>query len=207
MSNFLEPVDVCGCGDEGYLSIRTLPVDLAHGVGQIHRVPVYHCRSNTCPEYTVPDAVARRLEILAEEMEAERSLEKEFNWTDPDRRNRDRDPGGRKDARESLVQAFTLKFISREYEDARVVFVAPGQSVFLQSVPDPTEFYLLRYEPEEGAADAKFSVSKFYADDPILDFAAFAVGEPDGVFLKELALLALEEVEDALLDEFGPVKG
>ncbi|KLU62122.1 hypothetical protein CEB3_c14850 [Peptococcaceae bacterium CEB3] len=209
MSNFLEPVDVCGCGDEGYLSIRTLPVDLAHGVGQIHRVPVYHCRSNTCPEYTVPDAVSRRLEVLAEEMEAEHSSEKEFSWPEPHSRNRgrDRDLSGRGDARESLVQAFTLQFINREYEDARVVFVTPGQTIFLQSVLDPTEFYLLRYEPEEGAADAKFSVSKFYADEPILDFAGFTAGEPDGVYLKELALLALDEVEDALLDEFGPVKG
>lgn len=207
---FLEPVDVCGCGDEGYLSVRTITIDLAHGVGKLHRVPVYHCRSNACPEYTVPESVSRRLEVLAEEMEAENSLEMEFNWLEKSQEKSQENSGDRgatarpKDPLEPLVQAFTLKFIDREYEDAQVVFVLPGLAVFLQSRLDPSEFYLLRYAPETHNTGIWFSFAKFYSDQPQVEFESFLTEEPD-VYLKELAVLALDEVEDSFSDEFGAI--
>lgn len=209
---FLEPVDLCGCGDEGYLSVRTLPIDLAHGVGKIHQVPVYHCRSGSCQEYTLPESVSRRLEILADKMEAEHSFELQFCWPEPTRTNGTANATDNtvatsdhaENSQESLVQAFTLPFINREYEDARVVFVAPGLAIFLQSNLDRSEFYLLRYEPESLDTGIQFSFLKFYADEPQVDFASILAQDAD-VYLKELAVLALEEIEDSLNYEFGAV--
>lgn len=206
---FLEPVDLCGCGDEGYLSVRTIPIDLAHGVGKIHRVPVYHCRSGSCQEYTLPESVSRRLEVLADKMEAEGSLEIYFSWPDPaqkDTHNTGNASGHTGNSQESLVQAFTLPFIHREYEDASVVFVAPGLAIFLQSNLDRSEFYLLRYEPEAHDTGIWFSFLKFYADEPHVDFESVLAHDAD-VYLKELAVLAFDEIEDSLSNEFGAIRG
>jgi hypothetical protein len=67
MSNdFLEPVDYCGCGDIGYLTTRSLNMDLIQGPVKINKVPVYHCRTAACPEYKIPLKAAHRLDELAE---------------------------------------------------------------------------------------------------------------------------------------------
>ncbi|MHB1652770.1 MAG: hypothetical protein ACYCVD_09880 [Desulfitobacteriaceae bacterium] len=199
---FLDPVDVCGCGDEGYLTTQTLPVDLRHGVGKIHHVPVYHCRSKLCPEYTLPAPVSHRLERMAEQMEETLSLETEFIWSDLKSKENALPTSNKNNEPNFLVQSFTLKFVNREYEDAQVVFVSPGQAIFLQSHLDRSEYHLLRYEPEAPNKGVRFSFSKFYSDEPILDYEQYLLAEP-GNYLKELAVLTLEEVEDSLIDEFG----
>lgn len=210
---FLEPVDVCGCGDEGFLTTRTVPVDLIHGVGQIHNVPVYHCRSSLCKEYSLPLQVSRRLDELAEEMEESQVLEKDFSWPSEDEESTFSRPQtgiqtrsiGDTDANQrSLVQAFTLQFANREYEDARVVLVIPGEAVFFQSTLDETEHYLLRYEPETGKPGIWFSFSKFYQYDPA-ESLTNRLEEDSGEYIKELGVLALDEVDDSLLDEFGDI--
>lgn len=211
---YLEPVDVCGCGDQGYLTTRTVPVDLIHGVGQVHKVPVYHCRSSLCAEYSLPLEVSRRLDDLAEDMEARNVLDADFSWpfeqeekekssqTQPKSQT---EPGSGTDVNHhSLVQAFTLQFANREYEDVRVVLVIPGEAVFFQSTFDETEHYLLRFEPETGKPGIWFTFSKFYQDDPSLDLS-LRLEDGSGEYIKELGILALEEVDDSLLDEFGEI--
>lgn len=199
--NILEPIDTCGCGDTGYLTTRTIPIDLAHGVGKIHHVPVYHCKSDSCPEYTIPPEVSRYLEDLAEKMEAALLTEIEYDGKSaPDVQNN----LAKKNAQLSLVQAFTLKFINREYEDTHVTFVIPGEAIFFQNIIDKTENYVLRYQPDLNRNTILFSLAKFYYDVPNLTYENFLDWSQDG-HVKELAVLSLDEVEDALLDEFGEI--
>lgn len=192
-----EPVDTCGCGDVGYLTIRSLPIDLAQGVGKIHRVPVYHCKDESCREYTIPSAVARRLDELAEDMESSGVHELEFTWKKGSSPS-EQTPADQK----ALLQAFTLQFVSQEYEDARVVLVVPGECVFFQSNIDPTEHYLLRYEPEEKTKEIWFSFSKFYWEEPLLEYEAFLAWSEDG-FVKELGRITKDEIAELIEDEFG----
>ncbi len=193
----LEPLDTCGCGDVGYLAVHTLPIDLAQGVGKIHRVPVYHCKDESCREYTIPAAVARRLEELAEGMEASDVRELEFTW------NQGNSPSEQTPADQSaLLQAFTLQFVSQEYEDARVILVVTGKCVFFQSKLDAAEHYLLRYEPEDKAKEIWFSFSKFYWEEPVLEYEKFLAWSEDG-YVKELGRITKDEIEDLLEDEFG----
>ena len=204
---YLQPVDVCGCGDEGFLTTRTIPVDLIHGVGQVRNVPVYHCRSPLCTEYTLPLEVSRRLDELAEEMEDKEILEQDFAWPSERQANAPTDapaPAQEANTEHSLVQAFTLQFANREYEDARVVLVIPGEAVFFQSTIDKSEHYVLRHEPEAGKPGIWFSFSKFYQDDPTIALTDH-LEENSNEYIKELGLLGLEEVEDSLLDEFGNI--
>jgi len=200
----LEPVQTCGCGDIGYLTARTLPVDLAHGVGTIHHVPVYHCREESCAEYTIPYAVSRRLEELAEQMESSGLDEIEFSWKNGDNKNKGTPSIDGATEQAARIQAFTLKFLNREYEDARVILVVPGENMFLQSNIDPCEYYLLRYEPNAKESGIWFSFSKFYYDEPNLTYESFLNWSEDG-YIKELAVLALEEIEETLIDEFGEI--
>lgn len=193
----LEPLDTCGCGDVGYLTVRTLPIDLAQGAGRIHRVPVYHCKDESCTEYTIPPAVARRLDELAENMEASGARELQFSWNQSD------SPSEQTPADQSaLLQAFTFQFASREYEDARVILVVPGECVFFQSRIDATEYYILRYEPEEETKEIWFSFAKFYWEEPVLEYDKFLTWSEDG-YVKELGRITKDEIDDLLEDEFG----
>ncbi len=206
---YLDPIDVCGCGDEGYLTTRTVPVDLIHGVGQVHKVPIYHCRSSLCPEYTLPLEVSRRLDELAEDMEAKQLLETDFSWPGEAEKTQPQSQiphiqSKTVASRNSLVQAFTLQFAHREYEDVRVILVVPGEAVFFQSTSDEAEYYLLRFEPEARQQGFWFSLSKFYHDDPSLDLTSLSQ-DGSGEYMKELGLLVLEEVDDSLIDEFGEI--
>lgn len=201
---YLEPIDVCGCGDEGYLTSRTLPVDLINGVGKIHHVPVYHCRSESCPEYSVPIPVSHRLDEMAEQMEKELILETEFSWPESKLQADEKSRSLKSLEKNSLIQAFTLKFLNREYEDAKVVYVVPGQAIFLQSKLDQSEYYLLRYEASAANKGTWFSFSKFYPDDSSPDYSEILQDEPS-TFIKELAVLSIDEIEDSLSDEFGEI--
>lgn len=199
----LEPIDTCGCGDIGYLTTRTIPIDLAHGVGKIHQVPVYHCRSTSCHAFTIPSLVSRRLDEFAEEMEMAQTLEMDYSW-EPQHQNQEQslDPIQRSSEQLPIVQAFTLQFANREYEDTRVLLVVAGQAVIFQSTVEASEYYLLRYEPEIRSTGTWFSFHKFYYEEPEFIYEDFLVWSEDG-HLKELGVLALEEVEEALTDEFG----
>lgn len=196
--NILQPLDTCGCGDVGYLTLRTLPIDLAQGVGKIHRVPIYHCKDEFCTEYTIPSAVAIRLEELAEGMEASGVRELDFTWNQGNSSSSGQTPADHS----TLLQAFTLQFGGQKYEDARVVLVVPGECVFFQSRIDPSEYYLLRYEPQEKAKEIWFSFSKFYWEHPVLEYEDFLAWSEDG-YLKELGRITKDEIEDLLEDEFG----
>ena len=196
---FLAPSDICGCGDTGYLTTKTIPIDLADGVGYVKNVPVYRCRSRSCQEYTIPHAAARRLEDIAEEMEAGGVTETVYAWDS----GGEPDPGSlSQTAAQAQLQAFTLQFSGREYEDAQVVLVVPGQAVFLQSNTEASEYYLLYYEENYNAEGSWFSFFKFYYETPKFTYEEFLKWSEDG-YLKELGCLNLEDVEDALLDEFG----
>jgi len=194
----LDPTDTCGCGDIGYLATRTVPVDLVHGVGNIQNVPIYHCRSKNCQEFTLPPIVARRLDDIAEEMESTQATEVVYTWVtygkslDPLERGND----------QTHLQAFTLQFGSREYADAHVVLIVPGQSIFFHSTLEETEYYLLRYEENSRTEGIWFSFLKFYYEEPEFIYEDFLEWSEDGR-LKEIGRVSLDEVEDTLTDEFG----
>ena len=204
--NTIEPIASCGCGDTGYLTVRTIPIDLAHGVGYIDNVPVYHCRSASCQEFTLPPVISRRLETIAEEMEETLQTQAAYTWGDHD----NPPPGPLPDDSSSLspsntsipLQAFTLQFVNREYEDAKVVEIIPGEAVFLQSKLEEAEFYQLRYEEDPLREGTWFSLQKFYYDKANFSYADFLIWAEDS-HLKELGIIPLEEVEDTFLDEFG----
>lgn len=191
----LSPVDICGCGDTGYLTSRTLPIALNHGPGKVLKVPVYSCGSSMCDEYTIPSSVASRLDVIAEEMEETQLLTQEFSW-------KSLESDKAIDATTALTQAFTWKFLHRAYEDAHVILVIPGETILLQSRIDPTEYFTLTHlsEAENGVL---FSFSKFFEEDSELTYEKYLELEPQ--FLKELGTLKMDEVEDALLEEFGEV--
>lgn len=197
MFDSIEPVDTCGCGDIGYLTTRTIPIDLAHGVGHIDKVPVYHCQSISCKEYTLPSIVSRRLEDIAEEMEEKQVLEAVYHWASPHE-----EPNKSKNHQQILLEAFTLKFKSRRYEDAQVIFIVSGEAIFLQSTLESTEFYVLRYDDKSQTDGLWFSFLKFYYEEPDLTYEEFLEWSENG-YLKEIGRIALDEVEDILIDEFG----
>ncbi|HEY8911634.1 MAG TPA: hypothetical protein VIM51_15395 [Desulfosporosinus sp.] len=195
----IDPIDSCGCGDTGYLTTRTVPIDLVHGVGRIDNVPVYHCRSTTCQEFTLPPIVSRRIETIAEEMENFHTTEAIYTWES--HQEQSLDPLQRTNEQTNL-QAFTLQFGSRKYTDARVVLIVPGQAIFFHSTLEDTEYYLLRYESEARTDGIWFSFLKFYYEEPELTYEDFLEWSEDG-HLKEIGRISLDEVEDTLMDEFG----
>lgn len=203
-AHILEPVDSCGCGDTGYLTTRTLPIDLAHGTGKINNVPVYHCRDEQCKLYTLPESVSRRLEEIAEEMEEKHSLEEAFTWPRTAQDPAPLDPAKQSNTSASVAQAFTLQLFNREYEDGKVLFVFPGEAVVIKSNLDEEEYYLLRYTPDSSPEPIRFTFSKFYSDRPLQRLEDIIALEEEGG-LKELAILRLEDIEDALSDEFGDI--
>jgi hypothetical protein len=174
-------------------------VDLVHGVGHIENVPIYHCRSKECQEYTLPPIVSRRLDDIAETMESTHATEAVYSWVtygkqslDPLQRAND----------QTHLQAFTLQFGGREYEDANVVLIVPGQTIFFQSTLEETEYYLLRYEEDSRKETIWFSFLKFYYEEPDLVYEDFLEWSEEG-HLKEIGRITLDEVEDTLIDEFG----
>ncbi|MDQ7096094.1 hypothetical protein REC12_21080 [Desulfosporosinus sp. PR] len=198
MCDPMDPIDVCGCGDIGYLTTRKIPIDLAHGVGYIDNVPVYHCQATSCQEYTLPPEVSRRLEDIAEEMERTQTLKATYTGTSPRESS-----SGLQNHQQTLLEAFTLKFRNRVYEDAQVIFVVPGEAVFLQSTLENSEFYVLRYEDDNsGASGLWFSLSKFYYEEPNLTYEDFLDWSESG-YIKEIGRVVIDDVEDTLIDEFG----
>jgi hypothetical protein len=195
----LDPIDSCGCGDTGYLSNRSVPIDLRHGVGRVDNVPVYHCRSSVCQEFTLPQIVSRRLEDIAEEMEKIQSTEAVYTWDFHPEKSLD--PLQRANAL-TLLEAFTLQFDKRKYADAQVSLIVPGQAIFFQSTVEDTEYYLLRYEADTRTDGIWFSFLKFYYEEPELTHENFLEWSENG-HLKELGRITLDEVEDTLVDEFG----
>ncbi|WP_088186218.1 hypothetical protein [Desulfosporosinus sp. FKA] len=196
----INPIDTCGCGDTGYLTTRKIPIDLAHGVGYIENVPVYHCRSNSCSEFALPPEVSRRLEDIAEQMEADHSTQVVYTWRTTQEESA---PPLQKAYQQTQVESFTLQFIGREYTDARVAFVVPGQAVFFQSTLEDSEYFLLRYDAKPSSEGIWFDFLKFYYDEqPNLTYEAFSAWSEEG-YLKELGSITFDEVEDTLQDEFG----
>ncbi|MDR3271753.1 MAG: hypothetical protein LBT32_09660 [Peptococcaceae bacterium] len=192
MDQLLPPMDACGCGDIGYLKTKTIPVDLTFGVGQVLAVPVYRCRSAECASYTLPDTVLRRLEEIAEEMQETEVLERTFAWEDiPDALQQN-----------AILQAFTFSFMGQEYEDIVPIDLIPAEAVFFQSLRDPTEYYILKYEEERTKAEPAFSFCKFYYDEAF-SIEGYLTWEADDGYLKELTVLQLSEVHDLLNEEFG----
>ncbi len=189
----LSPIDQCGCGDSGYLTSRTISVPLANGVGKIHHVPVYSCNSSWCDEYTIPTSISSRLDELAEEME-EKNLTT-IEYSNPTQNLEE-------DHLSSLIQGFTWKFNNRSYEDAMVVLVIPGEVVVLQSTIEPSEYYTLK-PTEESKEGVIFVLTKFYADIKEMTYEKYLELEPS--YPKELGALKIDEVEDALIEEFGEV--
>jgi len=195
----IDPIDSCGCGDTGYLTSRSVPIDLSHGVGRVDNVPVYHCRSSACQEFTLPQIVSRRLEDIAEEMEKIQATEAVYSWDF--QLQQSLDPLQRTNALTHL-QAFTLQFGNRKYADAQVSLIVPGQAIFFQSALEDTEYYLLRYEADTRTDGVWFSFLKFYYEEPELTYEKFLEWSENG-HLKELGRITLDEVEDTLVDEFG----
>ena len=195
----IEPIDTCGCGAAGYLTTRRIPIDLNHGVGYIDNVPVYHCRSTTCREFTLPPAVSRRLEEIAEQMEKAKSSEAVYSWEFSPKQSLN---PLQQTYTQSYLQAFTLQFAHRKYADARVILVEPGEAVFIHSTIDDSEYYLLCYEETSPAEKIWFSFLKFYYDGPELNYQEFIKWSEDG-YLKELGRICIDEVEITLIDEFG----
>lgn len=194
----IEPIDTCGCGDTGYLTTRTVPVDLVHGVGHIENVPIYHCRSKDCQEFTLPSIVARRLDDIAGEMENTLAKEAIYSWVASGEQSLDPLLANN----QTHLQAFTLQFGSREYADAQVALIVPGQAIFFQSTLEETEYYLLRYEEDSRTEGIWFSFLKFYYEEPELTYENFLEWSENG-HLKEIGRVSLDEVEDTLTDEFG----
>ena len=198
----LDPIDSCGCGDTGYLTTRSLPIDLAHGVGTVHNVPIYHCQNPDCHDYTLPSSVSRRLEEIAEAMELDQSVEKAFSWPKSEDPSTSLDPLRQANTQESILQAFTLQLTSREYEGGKVMLVIPGQAVFIQSKDDREEYFALRYEPDISLESIHFSFSKFYTAEPLASPDDFLSLEKEGQ-TKELAVLKMEDIEEALTEVLG----
>ncbi|SDG90523.1 hypothetical protein SAMN05443529_107173 [Desulfosporosinus hippei DSM 8344] len=203
----LEPTEMCGCGDIGYLTARTIPIDLAHGVGRVNNVPVYHCRNTSCPEFRLPSVVSRRLEVIAEQMEEDLSTESVYTWETLQQpiSNPLPESGVTTDHHPNNqipLQAFTLQFVNRQYEDAKVVQIVPGEAVFFKSKLEDTEYYLLRYDEDPHSAGFSFSLLKFYYDDPNFTYENYLEWLEDG-HLKELGRISLDDVETTLIDEFG----
>ncbi len=196
----LEPIDTCGCGDIGYLTTRTVPVDLVHGVGRIVNVPTYHCRSKSCQEFSIPSIVARRLDDIAEAMENAELSESVYSWIA--QREQTLDPLQRAKNDQTHLQAFTLQFGGRKYADAHVILIVPGQAIFFQSSLEETEYYLLRHEEDRRSEEIWFSFLKFYYQEPDLTYDDFLEWSEDG-HLKEIGRITIDEVEDTLIDEFG----
>ncbi|MFZ3373759.1 MAG: hypothetical protein WA131_12185 [Desulfitobacteriaceae bacterium] len=195
----LEPTDYCGCEDIGYLTTRSIPIDLVHGVGKINLVPVYHCRTNSCTEFTIPSNVSRRIDELAEKMETLNSLELDFYW----KIATDNPVDILSNSSElTSLQAFLIQIDNREYEDAKVIRIVPEQAVILQSFLDPTEYYILQYEPEHSPAGVWLSLSKFYYDKPDLTYEDFVKLAEEGRS-KELGVFTFNETEETLAEEFG----
>ena len=195
----LEPIDACGCGDIGYLTTRTIPVDLAHGVGRIQNVPIYHCRSKSCQEFTLPPIVARRLDNISEEMENTQATDAVYTWV----ANSGQSPDSLQRANDQTnLQSFTLQFGGREYPDAHVVLIVPGHAIFFHSTLEETEYYLLRYEEDRHSEETWFSFLKFYYEEPELTYEDFLEWSEDG-HPKEIGRVTLDEVEDTLIGEFG----
>ena len=197
MFDMIEPVDTCGCGDTGYLTTRTVPIDVAHGVGEISEVPVYHCRTEGCTEYTLPAAVSRRLETIAEEMEETQALQAVFSWSSAN------EEAPANNSQQTLLEAFLLTLKDRSYEDAKVILAVPGGGIFLQSRLEESEFYRLQVDDQTPENQGVwFILSKFYFDEPNLTYEKFLEWSEDG-YLKEIGRIPLEEAEDVLRDEFG----
>lgn len=196
----IESINTCGCGDTGYLTTRTIPIDLNHGVGYIAKVPVYHCRSTDCPKYTLPSAVSRRLEVIAEQMEEALSTEAVYTW-ETSSNSESLDPMNLPN-KQALLEMFTLQFANRQYTDAHVMLIIPGQAIFLHSNLDAEEYYLLHYEPDAHTDKLWFSFFKFYYEKSELTYEDFLQWSENG-HLKELGRVTLEDVDDALIDEFG----
>jgi len=195
----IAPMDTCGCGDIGYLTTRTIPVDLAHGVGHIANVPVYHCRSKSCFEFTLPQLVSRRIEEIAEQMEIDHATKAVYSWNLSEEKSNNTNQSNFKKLQ---LEAFTLQFVDREYEDATVVLVIPGQAVFFKSTIEDSEYFLLQYQPEYNSNEIWFDFLKFYYEKPKLTYENFLAWSETG-YIKELGNIALPEVEATLLDEFG----
>lgn len=187
----ISPMDQCGCGDTGFLTSRTIPISLAKGVGKIHHVPVYSCNSSWCDEYTIPSSISSRLDELAEEMERKNLMAIEYSNSTQDQEE---------DHLSALIQGFTWKFNNRSYEDAQVVLVIPGEVVVFQSLMDNSEYYTLK-PIEEAKHEVVFVLAKFYADIKEMTYEEYLELEP--AFPKELGTLKMDEVEDALIEEFG----
>ncbi|WP_407308564.1 hypothetical protein [Desulfosporosinus sp. SB140] len=198
MFDSIDPIDTCGCGDIGYLTTRTIPIDLAHGVGHIDNVPVYHCQAASCEEYTLPPLVSRRLEDIAEEMEKTLALKAVYAWASSQEESK-----GLQNHQQTILEAFTFKFTNRVYEDAQVIFVVPGEAIFLQSTLENTEFYIIRYEDDNSENNGLwFSFLKFYFEEPNLTYEDFLDWSESG-YVKEIGRVVLDDVEDILIDEFG----
>ncbi|NMA69638.1 MAG: hypothetical protein GX958_09495 [Desulfitobacterium sp.] len=190
----LSPVDQCGCGDIGYLTSRTITVPLAHGVGKVHHVPVYSCNSSWCDEYTIPSSISSRLDDLAEKMEAQNLITADFSGPSLEEK--------KEDLLSSLIEGFIWKFKNRTYEDAQVVLIIPGEVIVLQSSIDPSEYYTLK-PLEDDKEGIIFIFEKFYADIKEMTYEEYLTLEP--IFSKELGAMKIDEVEDALIEEFGEI--
>jgi len=94
------------------------------------------------------------------------------------------------------------RFSGREYADAHVILIVPGQAVFFRSTLEDTEYYLLRYEEDTNTEGIWFSFLKFYYEEPELTYEDFLEWSEDG-YIKEIGRVTLDEVEDTLIDEFG----
>jgi hypothetical protein len=195
----IEPIDSCGCGDTGYLTIRTIPIDLAHGVGQIDNVPVYHCRSTACQEFTLPHIVLLRLEEIADEMEKNQLTQADYMWKPQQEQSLNT---LQQSIQQTLLQAFTLQFSGREYADAHIALIIPGREIFFHSTLEDTEYYLLRYEENLQTPEIWFSFFKFFYEEPSFTYENFLKWSEDG-YIKEIGRITLEEVEYTLIDEFG----
>ncbi len=197
----LEPTDYCGCGDIGYLTTRSIPIDLVHGVGKINQVPVYHCRTNSCTEFMIPSNVSRRLDELAEKMETLNSFELDFYWNIATDNTVDILNNS---SELTSLHTFLLQLDNREYEDAKVIHVVPERAVILQSLIDQTEYYILQYEPEHSTSGIWLSLSKVYFDKPDLTYEDFVNLAEEGRS-KELGGFTFKETEEALEEEFGNI--
>jgi hypothetical protein len=199
----LEPTDYCGCGDIGYLITRSLPIDLAHGLGKINKVPVYHCRTESCPEYMIPSNVTRRLDELAEKMETLNSSEIDFSWeTDTDTDTDTTESGNNNEL--AYLHAFLLQLDNRVYEDAKVILIIPEQAVIFQGLLDHTEYHILQYEPEQNSSGIWLSLSKFYYEKKDLTYQDFLnLAESD--LIKQLGVFTYQETEVVLEELFGDI--
>jgi hypothetical protein len=196
----LEPTDYCGCGDIGYLTTRSLPIDLAHGAGKINKVPIYNCRTKSCQEYMIPFNVSKRLDELAEKMETLNSSEIDFSWetaagTSDYVNNTDE---------LTYLHAFLLQLDNRVYEDAKVILIIPEQAVIFQGLQDHTEYHILQYEPEQNSSGIWLSLSKFYYEKKDLTYQDYQnLTESD--LVKQLGVFTYQETEAVLEDLFGNI--